>query len=462
MNKFSGFIVREETPIREVMSVIDGNHSGAAFVANDREKIVGVVTDGDIRRFLIKNSDMTAPIKKCMNPSFVYAGVEKSREYVLKLLDHNVHIVPILDEQGRLVDIVTEKNFPLKKPKEIIIRSRSPVRISFGGGGTDLTHYFVKNEVGAVMNATIKLYSHASLKKRCDQKVTITSTDLNERVQLENLEDLEKYPKMLLINSLLKLIKPGFGFDLSLSSDFPIGSGLGGSAVVLSAIIGCFNQLREDPWDRHEIAELAFQAERIFMKMQGGWQDQYATVFGGFNFIEFRESENIVHPLKIKKETLLELEGNLILCNSKQIHVSGHIHSDQKKNLENDSHVLERVHKNKEICYHMKSLLLRGNLNEFGRCLDQAWNLKKSFSSNISNNQLDKIYEAAKEKGALGGKLLGAGGGGFFLFYVLPERRQALEQKMLEMGLETKPVHFDEDGLQAWTVRVEDQQTYEN
>lgn len=455
MSKLSYHLVSQDSTIQEVLYSIDQNKNRCAFVHDETLKVIGLVTDGDIRRFLIKNSDMNSPIKLCMNESFVYAFVDATREYVLKLLDHRVQVVPILDRNHKLVDIVSAKDFPLEQEKNTVIRSRSPVRISFGGGGTDLTHYFVKNEVGVVMNVTIKMYSHVSLRKRSDTKVIIDSRDLDEKVELDDLEGLINYPKMHLINSLLRLIKPEFGFELSIHSDFPVGSGLGGSAVVLSAIIGCFNQLREDPWDRHEIAELAFQAERIFMKMQGGWQDQYATVFGGFNFIEFKESENIVHPLRIKKETQLELEGNLILCNSKQAHVSGQIHSNQKAEFDNNAHIQDQVHKNKELCYQMKSLLLRGQLNEFGRSLDKAWNLKRTFSTGITDERLDGIYTTAMKAGALGGKLLGAGGGGFFLFYVLPENRMQLIEELEKLGLETKPVHFDDDGLQSWTVRLD-------
>ena len=191
------------------------------------------------------------------------------------------------------------------------------------------------------------------------------------------------------------------------------------------------------------------------MKMQGGWQDQYATVFGGFNFIEFKESENIVHPLRIKKDIILELEGNLILCNSKQAHVSGQIHANQKAEFDKSADIQDQVHKNKELCYQMKSLLLRGQLNEFGRALHTAWNLKRNFSSGITDERLDGIYSRAINAGALGGKLLGAGGGGFFLFYVLPEKRAQLIHDLEEAGLETKPVHFDDDGLQVWTVRID-------
>lgn len=453
MNKLAHFTVSPDSSISEALHSIDQNQNRCVFVKDVENKIIGIVTDGDIRRFLMKNKDISSPIKSCMNSSFVFATVDASREYVLKLLDHRVQVVPILDKEGHLVEVVSSRDFPLEREKNIVIRARSPVRISFSGGGTDLTHYFVKNEVGVVMNATIKMYSHASLRKRNDKKVIITSSDLSEAVHLDSLNELSQYPKMSLIHSLLRLIGPDFGFELTISSDFPVGSGLGGSAVVLSAIIGCFNQLRQDPWDRHEIAELAFQAERIFLKIQGGWQDQYATVFGGFNFIEFKESENIVHPLKIKRETLLELEGNLILCNSRQNHSSGQIHADQKAQYDKSEKIQEQVHRNKELCYQMKSLLLRGQLNEFGKALGAVWDLKRSFSSSISDERLDKIYDLAMKSGAVGGKLLGAGGGGFFLFYVLSEKKNGLIRALEDFGLDTRPVNFDDDGLQVWTVR---------
>lgn len=453
MKDLSWFVVNQNENLGAVMRTIEENHSRCAVVVDENSKVVGIASDGDIRRYLIKNPSLDTAVKICMNRSYVFAQKESSREYVLKLLDHRVLAVPIIDSEGKLFDVITHQDFPLDKEKDIVIRSRSPVRISFSGGGTDLTHYFVKNDVGVVMNATIKLYSHCSLRKRKNSSIKIYSSDLDEVVEIEKLSDLSKYPKFILVHSLLRLINPEFGFELVISSDFPVGSGLGGSAVVLSAIIGCFNQLREDPWDQHEIAQLAFQAERIFLKMQGGWQDQYATVFGGFNFIEFRESGNIVHPLRVKKEIILELEENLLLCNSKQVHVSGKIHEEQKSTFEKNAEVQNLVHQNKELCYQMKTILLRGNLNEFGRSLDKAWNLKRSFSSGISNNRLDEIYQMARDAGALGGKLLGAGGGGFFLFYVPPEFRHGLMKKLEDFGLETKSVHFDEDGLQVWTVR---------
>lgn len=169
----------------------------------------------------------------------------------------------------------------------------------------------------------------------------------------------------------------------------------------------------------HELAELAYQAERLHLGVAGGWQDQYATVFGGFNFMEFRMDQNIVHPLRIHPDTLLELEESLLLCDTGTTHESGDIHEDQRREMQQDD-VRILVRNNVELSYRMRNLLLRGRLLEFGHALDEAWQTKRRLSSKISNTRLDAVYDGAMRNGAVGGKLLGAGGGGFFLFYVPP------------------------------------------
>ena len=149
-------------------------------------------------------------------------------------------------------------------------------------------------------------------------------------VEAENLAALGCDGELALIKSVIRLIKPPYGFDLDVSADFPVGSGLGGSAVVSSAIIGCFNEFRSDQWDRHEIAEMAFQAERLMLNIPGGWQDQYATVFGGFNHMEFSSDQNTIVPLRLEPTVIAELEESLVLCYTGHNHDSGAVHRDQK------------------------------------------------------------------------------------------------------------------------------------
>jgi D-glycero-alpha-D-manno-heptose-7-phosphate kinase len=255
-----------------------------------------------------------------------------------------------------------------------------------------------------------------------------------------------------LIQALLQAVRPDFGFELFLHSDFPMKSGLGGSAVVSAAILGCFNQFRRDQWDLHELAEIAYQAERHYLGVAGGWQDQYATVFGGFNFMEFRMDQNIVHPLRIHPDTLLELEECLILCDTGTKHDSGDIHQDQRQQMA-AAHVRDMVATNVKLSYEMRNDLLRGRLRQFGQSLDKAWEFKRQFSEKISSSHLDQIYAEAKANGAIGGKLLGAGGGGFFLFYAPPYRRHQLVTHLEALGLKIRPFRFEPQGLQAWTMR---------
>jgi D-glycero-alpha-D-manno-heptose-7-phosphate kinase len=446
------FIVSEQSSLKEALEKIDQNRLGIVFVANSLGAVCAVATDGDIRRKLLGGTTLDAPVNSCANPDFVWADTSTPRELLLKQLDSRIRAIPVLDELRVLQAVVTRDHIPKQLEGRVYARSRAPVRISFGGGGSDLTHFFI-DEGGAVINATISLYSHATLRLRDDSIVIVHSADLQATLEAPDLSAaLQKRGPFGLIQALLKVVHPEFGFELYLHSDFPMRSGLGGSAVVSAAVLGCFNQLRQDRWDAHELAELAFQAERMHLGIAGGWQDQYASVFGGFNFMEFRMEQNIVHPLRIHSDSILELEESLVLCDTGTLHDSGDIHADQRQNMQQES-VKQKVQANVDLTYRMRNLLLRGRLLQLGEALHEAWQLKRQFSSRISNSSLDEIYEAALANGAVGGKLLGAGGGGFFLFYVPPFRKLELMAYLRSRDLRIQPFRFEREGLQSWTAR---------
>lgn len=446
------FLIAEDATLRQALSHIELNHHGIVMAMDKLGRVTGLATDGDIRRELLEGRSLDDRVSSCINADFTFENPETPREALLKKLDHRIRVIPLLDNDRRLVGVVSRDHLPVRPEESVFARARSPVRISFGGGGSDLTHFF-SGQDGAVINTTISLYSHATLRVRDDEKVTIHSLDLNDKLSADNLKQiLEKEDQFGLIKAILRTVQPDFGFDLYLHSDFPMNSGLGGSAVVSAAILGCFNQFRRDQWDLHELAELAFQAERLYLGVAGGWQDQYATVFGGFNFIEFRMDQNVVHPLRIHADILLELEESLVLCDTGTSHNSGRIHEDQRRQME-DHAVRNQVNTNVELSYQIRNQLLRGLLDDFGRSLHQAWQYKRQFSSKISNSRLDMIYESARSHGALGGKLLGAGGGGFFLFYVPPFRKHELIQNLQGQNLHVRPFRFEQEGLRAWTVR---------
>ena len=439
-------------PVREALQKISDNHHGIIIIENSESEVIGVATDGDIRERLINGATLEDNVGTCANKNFVWADEATSREILLKQLDHSLRVIPLLDEKRHLTGIVSRDSLPVQAEKRTYARACSPVRVSFGGGGSDLTHFF-SGEDGAVINTTISLYSHATLRVRDDSNIIIQSLDLGEKIEAQNLQEfLSQSGSFGLIQALIKVVHPNFGFELYLHSDFPIKSGLGGSAVVSAVVLGCFNQFRLDKWDLHEIAELAFQAERLHLGISGGWQDQYATVFGGFNFMEFRMDQNVVHPLRVHPDVLLELEESLVLCDTRTPHDSGDIHQDQHQHMQQEG-VRQKVLDNVELTYRIRNHLLRGRLHQFGESLHEAWLLKRQFSKMITNEKIDSIYQNAMDNGAIGGKLLGAGGGGFFLFYVPPFGKHRLIKSLVNEGLKIHPFRFEQEGLRSWSVR---------
>ena len=445
-------VVNENTPIKEALKIIDENRHGFIFTVDASEKVTGIATDGDIRRALINGVSLDDQIIVCSNPNFLWASLDESREKLLKKLDSQIRFLPVLDDARKLKYIVSNKFFPLAAEQDIYIRARAPVRVSFGGGGSDLTHYF-KDSAGAVVNAAISIYSHGLMRVRPDSKIIIHSYDLDATLTADNLEDaLSQKGSFGLIQSILHVAQPTYGFEMSLYSDFSLGSGLGGSATLSAVILGCLNKVRTDPWNQYELAEIAFQAERLHLGVAGGWQDQYASVFGGFNFIEFHNEENIVNPIRVQEDIISELEESLVLCDTGIGHHSGNIHENQRETMSSSS-IKKMVKENVELSYEIRKHLLRGDLEKFGKCLDAGWHLKRNFSRMISNDYIDSIYYGAMENGAYGGKLLGAGGGGYFIFYVPPFKKFKLLKYFKSRNIAVQNFRFESVGLKTWSRR---------
>lgn len=450
MNK--NYSIDKKETIQDALKKIEANHLGLVVV-KEGDKVIGVLSDGDIRNVLIRKNDFNIKISEVVNTKFTYLfEKDSSRENILKLLDTRIRAIPILTENYILKDVVSVNDIDWSRSNNVISKAKSPVRITFAGGGTDLTSYYYDSD-GIVFNATINKYTHAVLERRLDSSIQIISYDLDEKVCVNDISDLKLDGALDLIKSIIINLNPSFGFNLYTYSDIPSGSGLGGSAVVASAIIGAFNNFRDSKLDIYEIAELAFQSERITLGLDGGWQDQYATVFGGFNYIEFNDEGNVVNPLKISSDTLNELEDTLLLCYTGKNHNSGYIHDDMRSQMKKADQK-KYAEKSKEIAYKMKSKLLQGKLNDFGLLLGEAWKIKKKFSDRISNDDLDAIYEYAIEKGALGGKLLGAGDGGYFLFYVPTKNKMNFIKHMKIKNTQVDNFNFDELGLRTWLTKT--------
>ena len=422
------------------------------FVVDKSQQLLGIISNGDLRRYLLQGGTTSAPVTECMNTEFNSVSEDASREELLKLFDLGFHVIPKLDYSGKLIDLITPE-FDLTSPEApILTRARAPVRVSFSGGGSDLTYYFI-DRPGVVLSTTVALYSHATLIPRADKKINIYSDDLGTLESYSSLMKLMKSNNRGLLAAVVAVLKPTYGFDLYVRSDFPVGSGLGGSSAVATAIVAAFNELRLDRWSTYEVAELAFQAERVCFGVAGGWQDQYASAFGGFNLIELDGKKNLVHAIRMESSTLNELEECLILCNTHIKHDSGDLHNKQRESvtkMDNSSQVTKIV----ELCRQMHKHLIRGELIEFGRSLNETWLLKKSLSSSVTSPELDQIYNSAIYSGALGGKLLGAGAGGFFLFFVQPQFRQKVSEQLRAMNCELTNFRFETEGVTSWRSKV--------
>ncbi len=422
------------------------------FVIDESRKLLGIITNGDLRRYLLGGGAASDPVTDCMNRSYKSVGVGASREELLKLLDLGFHVIPRVDSIGCLVDLITPEYDFASPEAPILTRARAPVRVSFSGGGSDLTYYFI-DRPGAVLSTTVALFSHATLIPRADSQIEIFSEDFGTEERYESLIELLGQSTRSLLTSVISVVKPSFGFNLYVRSDFPVGSGLGGSSAVATAVVAAFNEMRLDRWTTYEVAELAFQAERLCFGIAGGWQDQYASAFGGFNLIELGGDKNLVHAIRMEPATLSELEECLILCDSRINHHSGDLHSKQREEYQ-DSDKARYVEEMVDLCRKMHKHLIRGELLDFGRSLGIGWNIKRELSASISTKQLDAIYDSAVKTGALGGKLLGAGGGGFFMFFVQPQHRTAVVRNLKSMGCEVSNFRFETEGVISWRTKV--------
>lgn len=340
----------------------------------------------------------------------------------------------------------------------MIYRSKAPLRIGLAGGGTDVSPYSDLYG-GAILNASISLYANASIEPLQENKIIL---EANDRYETENFDLKNELP----INGQLDLLKGVYncivrdygtiksGFKLSTFVDAPAGSGLGTSSTLVVAIIGAFAEMCRLPFGEYDIAHYAYEIERNYLKLAGGKQDQYAATFGGVNFMEFFEGDKvIVNPLRIKQQYLFELENNLVLYYTSTSRESAKIIEQQSKNVASKKEQsIEAMHQLKQQSQMLKEALLKGRLNEFGEILDYGYQQKKKMAEGISNSLIEEIYETAKASGATGGKISGAGGGGFMTFYCPGTTKYKVIKSLERFGGHHRNYQFVEHGLKTWTI----------
>jgi len=324
--------------------------------------------------------------------------------------------------------------------------TRTPVRISFVGGGTDQPEFYEAHG-GAVVSAAINKYFYTVLTRREDDVIQVISSDLKVMEELERIR-VEVYEGDLKIPmAVMKHLKIRKGVNLFLASEIPPGTGLGSSAAVCVNVIRALWEMEGKPHSRYELAEEAFKVAREVLHAPVGKQDEYAAAFGGINAIRFTADGVQVEPLPLDSEAIEELERRVLLFFTGSQRNSYEILSEQRRRSEeNDPKVLAALRGLLGLVDEAREALVRGDLDRFGEILDAGWQQKKQISGRISLLKVDEAYEEAKRRGALGGKLAGAGGGGFFLLVVREGCREAVREALASRGMKEMSFHFDLHG----------------
>lgn len=341
----------------------------------------------------------------------------------------------------------------------MIVRSKAPLRIGLAGGGTDVSPYSDLYG-GIILNGTISMYAYATIIPRFDGKIVIHAYDREEKLEFDSDISLPIDGRLDLAKGIYNrivrdFVKKPLSFELTTWVDAPPGSGLGTSSTLVTAILGAFAEWKNLPMGPYDMANLAYEIERIDLGMAGGKQDQYAATFGGINFMEFYNKNNvIVNPLRIKTKILDELANNLLLFYTDTSRVSADIIAQQQENVRNNNtESIEAMHKIKEQAIMMKEAILKEELDDIGTIFNIGYEYKKKMARGITTPLLDNIYEAAIKAGATGGKISGAGGGGFMVFYCPGNTRFGVLNSLKQYGGVVHRYEFTKYGLTTWTIK---------
>ena len=328
---------------------------------------------------------------------------------------------------------------------------RSPVRISFGGGGTDLPAYYERYG-GAVLSAALNKYFYTVLGKRKDGRVQVISSDLRVFETWRDIAKMDTRGSGLEIPlAVVKDVKREISVDLFLASEIPPGTGLGSSASVCVNILKTLTTYLNQPISKYALAERAFHIARNVLGRHVGKQDEYAAAFGGLNYMQFDADGSVqVEAMDLPDDVRLAFEKHLMLFFTGSAHHSWSILEEQENSTREESGVaVEALHKIRSLADEMRQALERGELNAIGSLMHQSWEAKKRVSGRISTQRIDQLYELALNHGALGGKITGAGGGGFLLLYCEPCYQTAVRDILEKQGIQEMAFSFEDQGAQV-------------
>ncbi len=333
---------------------------------------------------------------------------------------------------------------------DVSVHAAAPLRVSFVGGGTDFPHWYERHG-GAVLSATIDHAAHVTVESRSDERIQIRDLRLEQMVRY-HLDDGPVYDGVMdLPKAAIDRIGVRGGIDVDIRSDAPPGSGLGGSSALVTAVVAALAAFDDRPLTREELARLAYSIEREDLGITGGWQDQYAAAFGGFNLIEFSAAGVTVSPVRADPDVMRDLSTNLLLCHSGSVRASvGLIDTQVRLFREGREETIQGMKQLQHMAYEMRDAIAAGELDALGRMLDEAYESKKRMNPRIAKGtRIEQLFQTARDAGALGGKICGAGGGGYLLLYCRAPEQPAVRAALEALGGQFAPFAFRREGVEA-------------
>lgn len=334
--------------------------------------------------------------------------------------------------------------------------ARAPLRISFAGGGTDVPPY-PELHGGAAFNATINRYAHCRVRAGSSDKIRVTSFDLDQTREFAAKSTPEFDGNLDLITAVLRRIDAEQldPMEITLYCDAPPGSGLGASSAIVVSLICALAKYLGVTISRHELGHLAYLVEREDTRISGGLQDQYASAYGGFNFMEFNRNVEVI-PIRFEPYQIYELESRIVLAYVGQTRLSSRIIEQQTaKFVTGDKGSTVSLSRLKELAYETRAALLTEQYDLFAHCIQEGWRHKRGLTESIVTDVVETVYTLGLEAGALSGKLVGAGGGGYMLFIVPPESQRQVSERLKGFGISVvEHLGFSSFGAMAWERRV--------
>jgi D-glycero-alpha-D-manno-heptose-7-phosphate kinase len=332
-----------------------------------------------------------------------------------------------------------------------VLIARAPVRISFGGGGTDLAAYYARHG-GMVVSASINKYIYGIVSKNFDTTFQVISADYRSVLNMstEGHSGNGNAGDLRLSQAVYEHFDLRLPINVFIASEVPPGTGLGSSGATAAMLCSVFGALTNQGLNKQEIAEAAYTIETERLNAPVGKQDQYAAAFGGLNCFEFSADGVKVSPLMMSGATVRKLERRLMLFYTGATRQARNILQEQRDNSDRSGgRTLEALHKIKDLGWQIKDAIESGRLDDFGQMLDESWQYKKSLASGVTNAFIDTAYTSAREQGAMGGKITGAGGGGFLMIYCHEERQDDVRTTLAELGLQQVRCAFEFEGARV-------------